>query len=395
MSNRIFIVGIGPGAKDNLTKEAKGIITDADLLLGAKSVTDAIQTDKRIINEYLPDKVAEAIKNETDKTIAVLMRGDVGFFSGAKKLTAALPDAKLIPGIASPVLFAARLKTSWDDAVLLSLHGKDENPILKITRNKKCFILTGGKHTPKDLIDELIKYNLTDIKVSVGENLSYENERITTGTPKELEGKEFDSLSVVFTQNDNAEKATRTGIPDDEFIRGDVPMTKSEIRAISLSKLNLKSDSIIWDVGAGTGSVSIECALAAEDGKVYAIEKKPEAIELIDQNKINFRTDNLEIIEGAAPEALNDLPAPTHVFIGGSSGNLREIVDTVLEKNNDATIVINAITLETQNEASALAGKFEKFEVVSASISRSREAGNYHLMNSLNPVWIFTMCGGR
>ncbi|MCR4747787.1 MAG: precorrin-6Y C5,15-methyltransferase (decarboxylating) subunit CbiT, partial [Clostridiales bacterium] len=161
------------------------------------------------------------------------------------------------------------------------------------------------------------------------------------------------------------------------------------------SKLKIKNDSVIWDVGAGTGSVSVECALLAEDGKVYAIEKKPEAVDLIRQNRIKFRTDNIIDIAGEAPEALADLPVPDCVFIGGSSGNLEQIINLVLEKNANATIVVNAITLETQTEASSLAKRFDEFEAVSVSVSRSRAAGDYHLMNSLNPVTIFTMRGGR
>ncbi len=394
--SRVTIIGIGPGSADLLTAEAKEALASCDAVLGAESVVDSLEIDKPVYFEYLPEKVKDILDSHPEiKNAALVMRGDVGFYSGAKKLREAIPDAALIPGIASPILFAADLGISWDDAALISLHGKDENPILKISRNIKTFILTGGNSSPKSIISKLIEYGLGDLKVTVGENLSCENERYTAGTASQLEGMDFDPLSIVFVENPYAEKAAAIGIPDDEFIRGDVPMTKAEIRAVSLSKLKIKNDSIIWDVGAGTGSVSVECALLAEDGKVYAIEKKAEAVDLIRQNRIKFRTDNIIDIVGEAPEALADLPAPDCVFIGGSSGNLEQIIDTVLEKNRNAVIVVNAITLETQTEASSLAKRFEEFEAVSVSVSRSRAAGDYHLMNSLNPVWIFTMRGGR
>ena len=394
--SRVTIIGIGPGSAGLLTADAKEALASCDAVLGAKSVVDTLGLDKPVYYEYLPEKVKEILDSHPEiKNAALVMRGDVGFFSGAKKLREAIPDATLIPGIASPILFAADFGISWDDAALISLHGKDENPVLKINRNKKTFILTGGNSSPRSIIDKLIEYGLGDLKVTVGENLSCENERYTEGTAKQLEGMDFDALSIVFVENPYAEKASSIGISDDEFIRGDVPMTKAEIRAISLSKLKIKNDSVIWDVGAGTGSVSVECALLAEDGCVYAIEKKPEAVDLIRQNRIKFRADNIIDIVGEAPEALADLPAPDCVFIGGSSGNLEQIIDTVLEKNTNATIVANAITLETQTEASGLAKRFEEFEAVSVSVSRSRAAGDYHLMNSLNPVWIFTMRGGR
>ena len=394
--SRVTIIGIGPGSDGLLTADAKEALSACDAVLGAKSVVDSLNIDKPVYFEYLPEKVIEVLDSHPEiKNAALVMRGDVGFYSGAKKLREAIPDAALIPGIASPILFAADLGISWDDAALISLHGKDENPILKISRNKKTFILTGGNSSPKTIISKLIEYGMGDLKVTVGENLSCENERYTAGTASQLEGMDFDPLSIVFVENPYAEKAAAIGIPDDEFIRGDVPMTKAEIRAISLSKLKIRNDSVIWDIGAGTGSVSVECALLAEDGKVYAIEKKAEAVDLIRQNRVKFRPDNIIDIAGEAPDALADLPAPDCVFIGGSSGNLEQIINLVLEKNANATIVVNAITLETQTEASSLAKRFDEFEAVSVSVSRSRAAGDYHLMNSLNPVTIFTMRGGR
>ena len=154
---------------------------------------------------------------------------------------------------------------------------------------------------------------------------------------------------------------------------------------------------MIWDVGAGTGSVSVECALSAEKGQVYAIEKNEAACELIAQNKRKFKTDNLHIVAGAAPEVLENLPAPERVFIGGSSGNLEEIIAAVLRKNERAVIVVNTVTLETQTQVQTCAEKFgfEHFEAVSMQVSRSHTLGNYHMMQALSPVWIFTMSGGK
>lgn len=168
----------------------------------------------------------------------------------------------------------------------------------------------------------------------VGENLSYENEKIFVKPASELTEYKGDPLSVICAVNENAGTRLEThGIRDEEFIRGKAPMTKEEVRTVSLSKLRLTADSVCYDVGAGTGSLSIEMALRAHQGQVWAIEKKEDAVELIHRNKVKFAADNLEIVEGLAPEALKDLPAPTHAFIGGSSGNLKEIVKLLLEKN--------------------------------------------------------------
>ena len=194
---------------------------------------------------------------------------------------------------------------------------------------------------------------------NVGENLSYENEKIFAKPASELTEYKGDPLSVICAVNENAGTRLEThGIRDEEFIRGKAPMTKEEVRTVSLSKLRLTADSVCYDVGAGTGSLSIEMALRAHQGQVWAIEKKEDAVELIHRNKLKFAADNLEIVEGLAPEALKDLPAPTHAFIGGSSGNLKEIVKLLLEKNPQVRIVINCITLETVSEALETAKEF-------------------------------------
>ena len=186
------------------------------------------------------------------------------------------------------------------------------------------------------------------------------------------------------------------GIPDTEFHRGDVPMTKEEVRILTIAKARIRPDAVVYDIGAGTGSVSIECALAACEGQVWAVEKAAEAIPLLEKNRRRFGTDNLYIVEGTAPEAMAGLPAPTHAFIGGSSGSLRGIVAALLEKNPDVRIVVNAVTLETQSEATACAKEFgfAVYETVSVQASRARKLGRYHMMTAQNPVSVITLQGG-
>ena len=172
-------------------------------------------------------------------------------------------------------------------------------------------------------------------------------------------------------------------------------MTKEEIRSISISKLRLNKEAIIYDIGAGTGSVSVEMALQAIDGVVYAIEKKSEAVDLIEENKKKFGADNLVVIDGIAPEAMEQLPEPTHAFIGGSSGNLKDIMMLLLYKNPKVRIVINAITLETISEALHCVKNLEvaEVEVVQISISKSQTIGDYHMMMGQNPVYIISCTG--
>ena len=169
-------------------------------------------------------------------------------------------------------------------------------------------------------------------------------------------------------------------------------MTKEEVRSVSLSRLALREDDLVWDVGAGTGSVAVEAALQAPWGRVFAVEQKPEACALIRQNRDAFSAWNLEVVEGEAPDALRDLPAPDCVFIGGSSGTLGEMLQLALQKKPAVRVVINAITLETLAEGMKwmTALPMEEVQVVQLSAARSRQAGNYHLMMGQNPVAILS-----
>lgn len=170
-------------------------------------------------------------------------------------------------------------------------------------------------------------------------------------------------------------------------------MTKEEVRSIALSKLALTRQAVVYDIGAGTGSIGIECALAAPEGMVYAIEKKEEAQKLLLENQRRLRAFNLKPIAGSAPEALQKLPAPTHAFIGGSSGSMDAIITLLLEKNPKVRIVISAIALETVSEVMRILQKsrFAQQEVVQVSVARAKALGSYHMMMGQNPVYLFTL----
>lgn len=239
-------------------------------------------TGKPLFDAYDPAKMLAYVQDHPEHhTIAVALSGDVGFYSGAKRLITAFEGAgihtELITGISSVTYFCSRLKIAWEDVKLMSIHGRRENLIAAVRTHFRTFTLLGGKDNVASLCEKLEKYGFENVKLYIGERLHYPEERITEGTPAELKEKAFDSLCVAIIENPSYTSGLRSCIPDEEFQRGDAPMTKSEVRSLSVAKLNLNRDSIVWDIGAGTGSVTIEMALAAADGEVYAIEKKSAA----------------------------------------------------------------------------------------------------------------------
>ena len=404
---QLYLVGIGMGNEKNRTVEAEQICQSADLLIGARRMLQSVKTEgKAVFESYKPDEIAAYLAEHPQyETAAVLLSGDIGFYSGAKKLydaierTEGLEQMEIYPvsGISSVVYFCGKLGVSWEDVHLLSLHGRKQNLIDAVKYHEKVFVLCGEKDGIPKICCKLKEYGLGDVKVAVGTDLSYEQERIVQGTAECLMKEDFAPLSVLLICNPDVKKRIGHGLDDDLFLRGKVPMTKSEVRSISLSKLRLHKDAVVWDVGAGTGSVSIEAASLAKDGVVYAIEKKDEAIDLLEQNKRKFGTDNLEIIKGLAPEALEGLPAPTHAFIGGSSGNLKEILEVLLEQNPRVRVVINAIALETVAEAMQCLKSmaFTDVDIAQVSVAKGKKLGSYEMMMGQNPVYIFSCTGGE
>lgn len=350
MEKTINIVGIGMGNIGTLTIDAMEIIKNSNMVIGGKRMIDSLEPyfeNKNIVKDYsiAPLKIFDAIKNSKENDITVLMSGDTGFFSGTKNLKKLLDKetykTNVVPGISSLSYLSSKVSLSWDEFKIVSLHGRNENPIIHVMNNEKVFFLLDKIMTPSKVCQLLIEADILDLDIIVGENLSYPSERITIGNCEKIANMEFETLSVMMIIRKDKVKKTKThGIDDDEFIRGKTPMTKYEVRALSISKLGICEDDIIYDVGAGTGSVAIEMALQTRLGKVYAIETNEEALCLIKENKKKFNVYNLEVIAGLAPMVMKELETPTKVFIGGSKGNMKEIILSILEKNERAKFVV-------------------------------------------------------
>ena len=399
---KVTIVGIGPGSREAMTSEVRRALEEADCLIGAKRMLEAsVRPGQRVFDAVAPAKIAEYIQNHPEfNRFTVAMSGDVGFFSGAKKLLPLLKSCEVtaLPGLSSMVYLCARLGTSYENVRPVSLHGREHDIVPDIRKYRRVFTLVGGENGMGLLCKQLTEAGLGGVKVSVGESLSYPQERITIGTAAELADRTFQSLSVALIENETADPVVTHGLPDEAFQRTEsVPMTKSEVRSVCLSKLALTEHAICWDVGAGSGSVAIEMALQAAAGQVYAIERKDTAVALLRENTRKFQLENLTVVPGLAPDACLRLPAPTHVFIGGSAGNMRQILEEILEKNPNARIVATAVTLESVAELTQCMKTipFAYTEVVSMSVAKDRKAGPYHLMMGQNPIFIFTMQGGK
>lgn len=398
----VTVVGIGPGSWGAMTGEVRAAIHQADCLIGgARMINSLSRPDQSTVTALSPDRIVEAIFAHPEcRRFTVLMSGDVGFFSGTKKLLPLLSgcETRVFPGISSLVYLCAKVNTSYEDVIPVSLHGRQRDISLDVRRNRRVFVLVGGEDGMKNLCAHLTNAGLGSVRMYIGERLSYPEEKITEGTAETLSAGIYDSLSVALIENKSPEAIITPGLPDDWFQRGKeqdgvIPMTKSEVRAVCLAKLRLTSGAVCWDVGAGTGSVAIEMARQSRDGYVYAIERKAEACALIEENIRRFSLQNVTVVPGAAPESCAQLPPPSHVFLGGTGGNCKEILETVLRKNASARIVAAAISLESIGELTACMKTmdFTETETVCVTVSRSRRAGAYHLMNGQNPIYIFTM----
>ena len=397
---KVVLAGIGMGDPLSRTVALEKALSEADCLIGARRMLESVDAaGRRTYAAILAQDIARIIREETDcRRFLVLLSGDTGFYSGAKGLLAALDDmeVEVLPGIGSLQYFCARLRRSWEDVRAVSLHGRDCDLMHEVRSHPAVFALVGGEGGVQNALRRLEAAGLGGLEVSVGEMLGYPEERLTRGTVAELAQRDFPSLSVFLVENPAwRDEVVTHGLPDEAFDRDETPMTKSEVRSVSLSKLRLTRGAVVYDVGSGSGSISVEAALQADAGRVYAVEMKEKAVALTRRNAEKFRLTNLEVIEGRAPEALNDLPAPTHAFIGGSSGSLRPIVDCLLEKNPHVCIVANAVTLESVAELSEIARGFDFSDICEIAVSKPRVLGRYRLMTAQNPVYIFTMQNGE
>ena len=405
----ITLAGVGMGSQASLTKEVEQAIKEADIILGAKRMIDTYEPRLEKKPYYMAGDIIPYLKklqgNDTfyeDKNVVILFSGDSGFYSGCQSLYRSLraetesgaldADISIMPGISSIAYLAACTGESYQDAEICSIHGRKQANLADIIRhNSKTFMLMSGVNDVNSLGQLLLDAGLNQCIVIAGYELSYETQEIMVLTPIECVELKKEGLYTCLIKNPNAgDRRLTHGKADSEFIRDKVPMTKEEVREVSICKLRLTDKSLVYDIGSGTGSIAMEMAGLSPDLKVYAIERKPEAVALIKKNKEKFKLDNIEVIEAEAPEGLDELPKPTHVFIGGSGGNLNEILNTLYSMNDSMRIVITAVSLETIARIKDILSAYPiaNEDIVELQVNRSKVIGKYHMMQAENPVWI-------
>ncbi len=410
----ISIVGLGMGSIDSLTIESAKKIENASFIIGAKRMLEIclsiVSKEVKTYISYKPTDILDYIyekAGEEDK-IVLVMSGDTGFYSGSIKLKKEFEEytkkgyfkenskLEICAGISSFSYMCAKFGIDYTDMKILSVHGRDENLnelFDSIKFNKKTFALSSGDRQINDILAHLVENELGEVEVLVAENMSSKNERYFRNKASELVNEKFDKISSLIFINEKAkDKRVLFGIDDEEFLRDKVPMTKSDIRALAMAKLELSEAAICYDIGAGSGSCSIEMGRFASKGKVYAIEHKKIACDLIEKNIKKFSLKNIEVIFGEASEKIEDIEAPSHVFIGGSGGDLELIVDKIYKKNENATVVITAITLETIAGINEIVKKYAnlgyKYDMSFISFANNKTVANYNMMIGGNPVLI-------
>lgn len=403
---QIVLAGIGPGSTKMMTKEVEEEIRNADVVFGAKRMIDSIEGTAKTYPYYLKEDIMPVLtklsqESCSDTKAVILFSGDSGFYSGCSKMYEALAengewDIRIMPGISSVSALSARIGIDWQNGNILSLHGtRKEDWIPKIVEsvkhNKKTFFITSGV---KDihLLGELLK-DREGIEIKLGYQISYPEEKIMTLSSKECMELNDEGLYTGVILSGNIDAKYLVPVLEDEFfIRDKVPMTKEEVRKLSICQMKLKENDIVYDIGCGSGSIAVQAGMLSSDIRVFAIECNPDAVELTKKNIKKAQLYNIEVIEAMAPDGLDNLPAADVAFVGGSRGNLKDILQKLYRINSSMRVVINAVSMETICEMNSILNTLEvkNISIEQIAVSKANKLGDYHMLSANNPVFVFS-----
>lgn len=395
---KITIIGGGPGDEGYILPAARKILGKSDKIAGDRRMLESFGLDAETENVHPMDSIMETLEwmkfQGENVSIAVLVSGDPLVYSMYRLIrrTFCEVDTEIVPGIGSIQFFAARLGETLEESRILSGHGRNlsrEIFLSNVRKYPKVFILCDSEHSPAWFARQLLKSGLKDVKMAVGSRMSYEDEYIEVGSPEKFSRIPYSDLSLVMIKNVSSSDTVPIPLRDEAFFRNRTPMTREEVRWIILGKLALRPEALLWDIGAGTGSVSIEAARYLREGRVIAVEKNPRALEVLYKNKETFALTNMEIVEGSAIEKINTLERPTHVFIGGAGKEMDTVLKYIENMGGGIKVLIACVTLETLNRAYSLCTSLSGLnfpELVTIRIEQSRPLGGYHLMEGGHPV---------
>lgn len=403
----IVLAGIGPGNYRAQTIEVKDAIYKADYIFGAARMLEGLKSDAVKYPYYLKKDIIPKLEeiyedNYIDKNVVILFSGDSGFYSGARKMYDALNqnsswNVKIMPGISSVSALSAAAGIDWQDSNILSLHGVDKAEWLpalidSVSHSEKTFFITSGVADVNE-VGKLLQTMGGDYILHLGYNLSYPDEKVLVLNPDECVALTREGLYCGLVLNKKA--ARRYLVPtlgDDDFVRDKVPMTKEAVRKLSICQMKVKEGDIVYDIGSGTGSIAVQTAMLSSKVKVYAIECNEEAVELINKNVSIKGLHNVTVINDMAPKGLSDLPKADIAFIGGSKGNLKEILDKLYQINKSMRVVMNAVSMESICQMNELIKEYSitDLSVEQISVSQARKVGNYNMLSANNPVFIYS-----
>ncbi len=400
---KIYLVGAGMAGWEGFSSKALEIIDKAEALIGHQRHLD-------IFPEFTGQKIELGDLSElldflqkTDKRIAILASGDPTFFGISRFLLRNLPKERIeiFTNVTSMQYAFYRIKEPWDDAIFVSVHGRGMHAAVdKIVAAEKACILTDKVNTPAAIARELIERGAEGYEAWLCEDLGLPTEKFTRSDLRgllELKPSDLNILILIKTYEPNLVQYPLIGISDDEFQTTKKLITKQEVRAVTLSKLQLQDDLTLWDIGAGSCSVSIEASNLMPNGRIFAVERNPQCVAFINENLKKFCTRNVKLIEAYAPEGLEDLPDPDRVFIGGAGGQLEEIIDAVDKRlKADGMIVLNAVTLDTLTKAvEFLEDHGYTVEATCVNIAKTRRLTEYKMFEAQNPVYIISAWKGN
>jgi precorrin-6Y C5,15-methyltransferase (decarboxylating) len=398
--DKVHIIGVAPEGASSLLPEARRLLNGAEIILGGKRLLDmfpSLAGEKITIGNNLAEITRLIKRNLGRKRMVVLASGDPNFYGIARYLTAKLGKDvfEIMPNVSAMQVAFARIKEGWEDAVLASVHSRPIEDIVEVVRsNSKVGIFTDDEHTPATIARVLLEHGVDGYRAYVCQNLGGKNEKIAKTNLPNLVKMKFSPLNVLILLREQSKRQPPIfGIPEASFYRRrEGLITKQEVRAVSLAKMNLSDESIVWDIGAGSGAISIEASFLARRGRVFAVEKNQKDIALIKKNLRKFHISNVEVVQAFAPDGLENLPHPTAVFIGGSGGRMEEIIDFVCQRlKPGGRIVINIVVLEHLSVAiDALKARGFVPEVTLVNIARSTNVGGLTRFEALNPIFVVT-----